>query len=470
MKKKIWQAMASGAVAVLVLLFAVACGECRHESFTTFSSEKNPTCTEAGWHREEYICDECHTLLDVQQTQIPPTGHRLEGGAICLDCGFAAGSSGLVYEASTVQHGYVCVGVGTCTDEVIYIAEQINGLPVVQIDVRAFEGNQAITRVVMPSTVKSVGPEAFKDCINLKTVSIPDSVWYVASNAFDGCTSLKYTEKGGAFYLGNDKNPCAFLSHLLDKSIAECDIASSTVCISQSAFFGCGNIKKLVIPSGVLNISGSSFEGCSSLEELSLPDNLLSLGMSAISHCNNLKYYEYDGCRYLGNEKNPAIVLVEAVDKEKATYDIPETVRCIYPRAFQGCKLTSIVIPDRVTDIGKEAFDSCTELKSLKIGKSVICIQICAFYRCSSLEKVVLPPTELNVQAGAFAECTSLKEITIYSSTYNIGRLLLDGCTSIETVKFVGSEEEFNYIIIEEENEVLLNTKREYVSEILGNT
>lgn len=57
--------------------------------------------------------------------------------------------------------------------------------------------------------------------------------------------------------------------------------------------------------------------------------------------------------------------------------------------AFDYCKgLTSVTIPDSVTEIGAHAFFNCFGLTSVKIGKGVKSIGGYAFSGCSKLTSV----------------------------------------------------------------------------------
>ena len=58
--------------------------------------------------------------------------------------------------------------------------------------------------------------------------------------------------------------------------------------------------------------------------------------------------------------------------------------------AFRDCeKITSVVVPDSVTNISYMAFYYCTSLVSVTIGSGVTSVDDYAFYNCTSLEKVV---------------------------------------------------------------------------------
>ena len=55
---------------------------------------------------------------------------------------------------------YTVSGIGTCTDTEILIPTTYNGLPVVSVEASAFLNNTAITSVVLPDGITSIGENA----------------------------------------------------------------------------------------------------------------------------------------------------------------------------------------------------------------------------------------------------------------------------------------------------------------------
>ena len=81
--------------------------------------------------------------------------------------------------------------------------------------------------------------------------------------------------------------------------------------------------------------------------------------------------------------------------------------------AFQGCKsLTSITIPNSVTNIGNYAFDGCTSLSSITIPNGVTSIGEYAFKGCSFVN-VTIPNSVTSMGSYAFKGCTSLTRVMI---------------------------------------------------------
>ncbi|MFI3240467.1 MAG: leucine-rich repeat protein [Bacteroidales bacterium] len=89
------------------------------------------------------------------------------------------------------------------------------------------------------------------------------------------------------------------------------------------------------------------------------------------------------------------------------------TVTLIEDNVFCYCTaLTSIELPDGVTEIEMYAFNGCTSLGLVTFPNSLIEIGIGAFYNCSSLNSIKLPETLKYIGYNAFYNCTSLSNIT----------------------------------------------------------
>ena len=74
--------------------------------------------------------------------------------------------------------------------------------------------------------------------------------------------------------------------------------------------------------------------------------------------------------------------------------------------AFAGCSsLTSIIIPESVTEINIAAFSGCSSLISIVIPESVIAIRGYAFYGCSSLTSINIPESQTLIEDYTFYHC-----------------------------------------------------------------
>ncbi len=78
-----------------------------------------------------------------------------------------------------------------------------------------------------------------------------------------------------------------------------------------------------------------------------------------------------------------------------------------------------------------------------------------AFYYCYNLTSVTIPNSVYVIEKDAFSGCSYLTSITIPGSVRSIGWGAFDNCKSLEKVYYLGSEDDWNNIDIEYENDYL---------------
>ncbi len=84
---------------------------------------------------------------------------------------------------------------------------------------------------------------------------------------------------------------------------------------------------------------------------------------------------------------------------------------------FSDCsKLTTVILPDSLLVIEREAFRNCTSLRGIHIPEGVFEIDQSAFSGCVALEAITLPSTLEHLGAGVFTDCESLKYV-FYAGT-----------------------------------------------------
>ena len=98
---------------------------------------------------------------------------------------------------STTTNGAVTISGYNCSDNVVIISNKIAGLPVIRIEQGAFLGCTNLMSVAIPSSVISIGENAFMGC-GLTNVTIGSSVTNLGWGVFYNCTSLT-----GVYFLGN---------------------------------------------------------------------------------------------------------------------------------------------------------------------------------------------------------------------------------------------------------------------------
>ena len=119
--------------------------------------------------------------------------------------------------------------------------------------------------------------------------------------------------------------------------------------------------------------------------------------------------------------------------------EVTYSVTSIGERAFDGCGLTSVTIPNSVTSIGEWAFSWCTSLTSVTIPNSVTSIGDYAFRNCTGLTSVTIPNSVTSIGDLAFFVCTGLTSVTIPNSVTSIGRSAFNNCSSLTSVTIPNS-------------------------------
>ena len=214
-------------------------------------------------------------------------------------------------------------------------------------------------------------------------------------------------------------------------------VKEGTRIICDTAFFFCGSLFEIVIPSSVTSIGDWAFSFCSSLIYISIPKSVIYLNGNPFAEWNGKLeclspnfVYEDD---VLFNKDKSRIISFRNQNIE--SYVIPSSVTSIGDRAFYACSsLSEIVIPSSVTSIGDRAFYGCSSLSEIVIPSCVTSIGNGAFYGCHSLSEIVIPSCVTSIGDSAFSYCRSLSEIVIPSSVTSIGDSAFSYCRSLSEI------------------------------------
>ncbi len=141
------------------------------------------------------------------------------------------------------------------------------------------------------------------------------------------------------------------------------------------------------------------------------------------------------------------------------TVTIDDNIKSIGKAAFAHCyAISEVILPDCIEEMADETFNMCFNLAKVSLSKTNIKrIGAKAFAYCEFLETVTLPDTLETVGAEAFRECGNLQSVIIGKGAANIEKDAFAKCYNLFNVYYMGTEEQWDQIIIGSNNSSLLN-------------
>lgn len=153
------------------------------------------------------------------------------------------------YTLSADKTSWIVTASGSSLSGNVVIKEEINHLPVTIINPGVFS-DKGITSIVLPSSIETIGANAFAGCEKLKTVTIQNKavkgtdgsstvvpIKQIGKSAFSGCTEL-------TTFFG---------------SVEE---------IGETAFEDCQKLNSVIVPAGLKKIDSNAFLMCKGLKEV----------------------------------------------------------------------------------------------------------------------------------------------------------------------------------------------------------
>ena len=182
----------------------------------------------------------------------------------------------------------------------------------------------------------------------------------------------------------------------MQSGLSSVKIANSVQEIGEFAFAQCPNLSSITIPDGMTTIRRDVFRG-SGLSSVTIGKGLSSIGNEAFALCRYLSEISVDkanpnfmnddyGALYTKDQSELVVFPTDVTGK----LVLPNGLKIIRASAVRNSKLSEVVIPDSVTEIGFYAFYDSKSLTRVTIGSGVKKILTGVFQNCSSLEEITL--------------------------------------------------------------------------------
>lgn len=195
-------------------------------------------------------------------------------------------------------------------------------------------------------------------------------------------------------------------------------------------------ITAVSIPASVKNIHNLAFKSCSQLQTVTFAEGsaLASIGDNA-----------FEGCQKL------------------SSLQLPEGVTEIGRAAFNGCRaLREITVPTGVTEIEDFTFGVCASLREIHLPEGLTSIGASAFTGCAALTQIVLPDGVTALGARAFNNCQALAKVLVPASVESIAEDAFNLCESVTLYGYADTAaetfaqaNEIAFVVVAESRETL---------------
>ena len=348
---------------------------------------------------EEHAFSGCEKLviekLDTFNRTIGSSAfYKVTIGEVVISQSFeVSGQNSTVFHGANVGKVSFESGITKIPDRALAACDSITEIAmpdtVAEIGNSAFHGCEGLIKVKLSSNLAEFEEGAFSGCKNLEKLEIPDSVTLIGSYVFSSCDKLvleifdtaNRAIGDSAFqgvtigevvisqsYKANGPSHTSFYR----ANIGKVSFESGITRIPDSALRSCDSITEVVVPDTVTEIGNYAFYNCNNLENATIPDSVRTIGIWAFDS-GKLIIEKFDTAnRSIGDTAFYGATIGEVVISQTyyasgPSYDAfrganigqvsfePGITR-IPDNALRGCHNIEVVIPDTVTEIGRDAF------------------------------------------------------------------------------------------------------------------
>ena len=276
---------------------------------------------------------------------------------------------------------------------------------------------KVLKSITLPNTLEYIGASVFSDCTALTEIKLPNtSLTGIGNSAFGGCTGIKHFHIPATVKFTHYNNSEYDKRNRISNSFSAC-LGIETITVDwMSTYYRCED--------GILyNLDKSAIIFVYALDgtTLTIPKTVISIQSSALDTCTELERFECE----------EGSVYYTAADGVLYANTSQGKMLVVAPKKLAG----KLVVPDDVTIVRQNAFNSCTLLTEVQLPAALTKIDGATFRFCSSLAKINIPESVTYIGQRSFEGCSSLPEVlTIPKSVKYIGEYAFNGCTSLKFI------------------------------------
>ena len=342
-----------------------------------------------------------------------------------------------------VDNEAVVTKCSSSPDREIVIKDEYKGYPVTKILDKAFYNDtEVIDKRYTPYLVY------YRVVPIIESITIPKTIKYIGSEAFLGCGKIKKViiediqSWCNIDFKDFSSNPLYYGKYNYSKNsmFTQGEKCTSLFLLSDK---GDEKIKDIIIDWDCETIKDFTFTGCQGLETVVIKDNIKEIGKSAFFNCLNITSIKmpnsvtnigdntFSNCKKLNN------------------ITLNNRLKSIGKGAFNSCEgFTRIEIPDSVTSIGGGAFGGCKNLNEVYINdfakwcdikfygeySNPLCHANNLYLKDKLVTNLVIPDGVTNIGNYAFCNYSKLKNVKIPDSVTNVGDYAFFNCTELKTI------------------------------------
>lgn len=307
---------------------------------------------------------------------------------------------------------------------------------VVTIREYAFEDVSALTSVTVPASVSNFEDYYFYHISSLTSITVD------AANPF-------FSSKNGVLF---DKNMTTLLRYPSAKTDTSYTVPEGVRTIPTNSCINLDYLRDIVLPASLTKLSNYAF---------SPYDPLRSISVDA----DNPVYSAQDGVLF---DKNMTTLIFYPQAKTAESYSVPAGISAISDNAFgQVQALTSIHLPQTLTNAGDWPFETCRNLTAITVDDenpsytaedgvlfNKAKTELYRYPSAKADEAYTVPETVQYIDYDAFLYCANLKTLTIPAGVKSIN-YNFRYCTVLESITVVSSNPMYS-----SENGILFNADK----------
>ena len=278
---------------------------------------------------------------------------------------------------------------------------------VTAIGSHAFYECTGLTSIEIPNSVTEIGSYVFEDCTGLTSIKIPNSVTEIGSYAFNGCTGLTSIEiPNSVTYIGNFAfSECTSLISVIWNATRCKDFSSNT-----KIPFGT-QIVSFTFGDAVEYIPAYLCYGMDKLTSISIPNSVTLIGDNVFEGCSSLSSVKWNVKKYNDFSYKENLFATNPITSFTFGNDVERIPAYL---CYNMTDLSSVVIPNSVTEIGASVFEGCGKMRTVEIGKGITSIGNKAFASCSAIYSMgidaIIPPI---VESSTFDNVSRTTQIKV---------------------------------------------------------